>query len=126
MNMRTPMSRVRGLGSAKDGTTHFWRQRVTAIANVPLVILFLILVVSLIGASYGQATALLGAPLVAVLVLLGIVSVTYHMWLGMQVVIEDYVHGEGAKILLLIGNGFFCAFVGLSAAFALLKISFGG
>ncbi len=126
MNMRTPMSRVRGLGSAKDGTSHFWRQRVTAIANLPLVIVFLVLVVSLIGASYSQATALLGAPLVAVLVLFGIVSVTYHMWLGMQVVIEDYIHGEGAKILLLIGNGFFCAFVGLSAAFALLKISFGG
>ncbi len=126
MNMRTPMSRVRGLGSAKDGTAHFWRQRVTAIANVPLVILFLILVVNMVGASHGQVTALLSSPMVAILMLLGIVSVTYHMWLGMQVVIEDYIHGEGAKILLLIGNGFFCAFVGLSAAFALLKISFGG
>ncbi len=126
MNMRTPMSRVRGLGSAKDGTTHFWRQRITAIANLPLVILFLILVITMVGASHGQVAALLGSPMVAILVLFGIASVTTHMWLGMQVVIEDYIHGEGAKILLLISNGFFCAFVGLSAAFALLKISFGG
>ena len=126
MNMRTPMSRVRGLGSAKDGTTHFWRQRVTAIANVPLVILFLILVVSLTGASHREVVSLLSSPIITVLMLAGITSVTWHMWLGMQAVIEDYIHGEASKILLLIGNGFFCMFVGLSAVFALLKLSFGG
>ncbi|MBL4758317.1 MAG: succinate dehydrogenase, hydrophobic membrane anchor protein [Rhizobiales bacterium] len=126
MTMRTPGSRVAGLGSAKNGTGHFWQQRVTAIANVPLVILFLFLVVTLTGASHSEVVALLGSPFVAVLMLLGIASVTYHMWLGMQIVIEDYIHGEGKKILLLISNGFFCSLVGLSAVFALLKINFGG
>ncbi len=124
--MRTPLSRVRGLGSAKDGTSHFWRQRVTAIANVPLVILFLVVTVSLLGASHGEVVALLGSPLIAILMTLGMISISYHMYLGMQVVIEDYVHGEGIKILLILGNIFFCSFVGLSSIFAIFKLSFGG
>ena len=124
--MRTPLSKVRGLGSAKDGTGHFWRQRVTAVANVPLVILFLVLTVALLGASHGKVVALLGSPLVAILMTLGMISISYHMYLGMQVVIEDYVHGEGRKIMLVLGNIFFCSFVGLSSIFAIFKLSFGG
>lgn len=124
--MRTPLSRVRGHGSAKDGTTHFWHQRVTAVANVPLVILFLIVTVSLLGASHRDVVAILGSPLVAILMTLGMLSITYHMYLGMQVVIEDYVHGEGSKLLLILGNIFFCSLVALSSIFAIFKLSFGG
>lgn len=124
--MRTPLGRVRGLGSAKDGTGHFWHQRITAVANLPLVILFLIVAVSMVGASHSEVVALLSSPLVAILMTLGMISISYHMYLGMQVVIEDYVHGEGSKILLVLGNIFFCAFVGLSSIFAIFKLSFGG
>jgi succinate dehydrogenase membrane anchor subunit len=124
--MRTPLSRVHGLGSAKDGTKHFWHQRVTAVANVPLVILFLIITIALLGASHQEVVALLGSPLVAILMTLGMISISYHMYLGMQVVIEDYVHGEGVKVLLVLGNIFFCCFVGLSSIFAIFKLSFGG
>ncbi len=125
MDMRTPLSKVRGLGSAKEGTDHFWRQRLTAIANVPLILFFVILVISLQGADFEAARATLASPFVAILMLLVILSGVYHMKLGMQVIIEDYIHGEFVKVAALIGNTFFCAFIGLASIFAVLKISFG-
>src|SRR4051812_20247639 len=76
---KTPLARVRGLGSAKAGTEHFWRQRLTAVANVPLTIAFVLIVVSLLGAAHATAQRVLGTPLVAIIVLLFIGSVTYHM-----------------------------------------------
>lgn len=124
--MRTPLGRVRGLGSAKDGTEHFWRQRVTAVANVPLVIFLVWLAVSLVGAPFATVTATLGSPFVAVLLLAAIVSITWHMRLGMQVIIEDYVHGETVRLVALMGNIFFCGGVALLSAFAILKLGFGG
>jgi succinate dehydrogenase / fumarate reductase membrane anchor subunit len=125
MSMRTPLGRVRGLGSARSGTSHFWRQRLTAVANVPLVIAFVVILVSLIGRNHAAVVQIIGSPPVAIIMLLFILSITYHMRLGMQVIIEDYVHHEGHRIALLIGNTFFAIAVALSCAFAILKISFG-
>ena len=100
MSMLTPLKKVRYLGSAKSGTSHFWQQRLTAVFNVPLVIGFLVIA--------------------------AILSVTWHMRLGMQVVIEDYIHAEGMKIALLLGNTFFSAAIALISVFSILKLSFGG
>lgn len=124
--LRTPLSRVRGLGSARSGTSHFWHQRLTAVANVPLALAFIAIVVCATGSGYEEALALVRSPLVAILLLLFILSAAYHMRLGMQVIIEDYVHGEAMKFALLILNTFFAVAVGLASAFALLKMAFGG
>jgi succinate dehydrogenase / fumarate reductase, membrane anchor subunit len=125
-SMRTPLGRVRGLGSAKSGTEHFWLQRVTAVANVFLAIGFIAIVLTLVGAPYQVAMGVLSHPLVAILMLLFLVSGLIHMRLGMQVIIEDYVHGEAVKLAALIGNTFFTIAIGVACAYALLKISFGG
>jgi len=122
---RTPLARVRALGSAKSGTGHFWHQRLTAIANVPLVIAFVLILVSLLGRSHAAVVQILGSPLVAIVMLLFIGSITYHMKLGMQVIIEDYVHDEKWKLAAVIANVFFAVAVGLAAAYAILKLSFG-
>lgn len=125
-DMRTPLGKVRGHGSAKDGTSHFWRQRLTAVANVFLISFFVILVIALQGADYASFTAALQNPLIATLLLLVILVGCFHMKLGMQVIIEDYIHTEGLKLLLLIGNIFFASFIALASVVAVLKISFGG
>jgi succinate dehydrogenase / fumarate reductase membrane anchor subunit len=125
-SMRTPLARVRGLGSAKSGTGHFWLQRVTAVANVILTIIFLGVVIALVGKPYPAAIALLSHPLVAILMLLFVVSGAVHMRIGMQVVIEDYIHGEGAKIAAVMANTFFAIAIGAACVFAVLKLSFGG
>lgn len=125
-SMRTPLGRVRGLGSAKSGTGHFWLQRVTAVANVILTLVFLGVVISLVGKPYPAAMAVLSQPLVAILMLLFTVSGVVHMRLGMQVIIEDYVHGEGLKIAAVMANTFFAIAIGAACVFALLKLSFGG
>ena len=123
--MSTPLARVRGLGAAKSGTEHFWRQRLTAVANVPLTIAFVLILVSLLGRNHAWAAQTLGSPLVAIIMLLFIVSITIHMRIGMQVVIEDYVHDAPVKLILLMLNTFFSLAVALASAYGILKLSFG-
>jgi len=123
--MRTPLSRVLHFGSARGGTDHFWRQRVTAAANVILVTGFVIVVLATIGRPHAEVAAILGAPFVAALLALLVVSVTVHMRIGMQVIIEDYVHGEKARIVANIANTFFAAAVGAVALIAILRLAVG-
>jgi len=125
MSMRTPLSRVRGLGSAKSGTEHFWHQRLTSIANIPLFLFFVVSIVILAGADHATFIAYLSNPLVAIVMLLMVLSGVYHMYLGMAVIIEDYVHSEGLKVISLLCNNFFSFAVGMASIFAILKISFG-
>jgi len=126
MRLETPLKRVRGLGSARSGTDHFWRQRITAVALVPLTLAFLIIVLRTQGHDHASTVAALSHPLPAILMLLFIGAGIMHMRIGMQVIIEDYVHEEGPKIALLMLNTFFAIALGLACAFAILKMSFGG
>jgi len=125
-DMRTPLAKVRGLGSAREGTGHFWRQRLTAIANVPLVLFFIGFLISINGADYATVRAALANPFVSLMFALMLFSALYHMRLGMQVIIEDYIHGEGLKLALLMLNTFFAIVVGAACAYALIKLAFGG
>jgi succinate dehydrogenase membrane anchor subunit len=124
--MATPLARARGLGAAHKGPDTFWRQRLTAIANIPL-ILFLVLSILLhIGSSYAQVHAYLARPLVAVLMLGLVLSAAIHMRIGLKEIIEDYVHGEASRMIALMLAAFFSVGVGLACALALVKISLGG
>ncbi len=126
MSLRTPLGRVRGLGSARGGTHHWWLQRLTAIALVPLTVWFLASIVALASADRLVVLMWLGTPVVAVLMILFIGTCFYHLKLGLQVVIEDYVHDGGLKMASLILNSFVCILLAVACIFAVLKIAFGG
>lgn len=125
MSLRTPLKRVRYLGSAKEGSDHFWKQRVTAVSNLVLSIVVVVLLVSLARADHGTVVAALKRPEFALPLILLVVSGVIHMRLGMQTIIEDYVHGEAAKITLLMLNTFFAITVGTASVLAVMKIYFG-
>lgn len=125
-DMRTPLNKVRGLGSAKEGADHFWKQRVTAFANIPLTLFLVVSIVLLAGQDHATVTAYIGSPLAALGFTALVISAAIHMRLGMQVVIEDYIHGEALKILLLMANTFFSILVGLACIMAIIKLSLGG
>ena len=123
--IRTPLARARGLGSARSGTDHFWLQRMTAVANLVLVVVVLAQVARLAGADYATVKAALRSPLLSLPLVLLVLSGMIHMRLGMQTIIEDYVHTEGRKLLLLMLNTFFVILVGLTCVYAVAKLTFG-
>ena len=124
-HIRTPLTRVRGLGTARSGTRDFWRQRLTSVANIPLTIAVVVIVIMLLGRNQAAVAQILGSPLVAIIMLLFIGSTAVHMKIGMQVIIEDYVHDEIAKLTLIMANAFFTIAVALACAYGILKLSFG-
>ncbi len=125
VSMRTPLARVKGLGASGHGVEHWWLHRMTAVSNVPLIISFVIVVAALAGSSYEGAVAIVSHPLTAILLLLAVISVTNHMRLGMQIVIEDYVHDKGYKIAAVIANNFYAVIIAVACIYAILKVSLG-
>ena len=123
--IRTPLGRVRGLGAAHSGTSHFWHQRITSVAAIPLTIALIVIVMALMGRSHAAVVQILGSPLIAIVMLLFIINSAYHMWIGMQEIVLDYVHDEKWKLTSLIANTFFVVLVAFSSVYAILKLSFG-
>jgi succinate dehydrogenase / fumarate reductase membrane anchor subunit len=126
MSLRSPLGRARGLGSAKSGTDHWWAQRLTALALIPLVIWFVVSMIMVTGADHDAALAFIGSPINAVLLLLLIVAVFWHGQLGLQVVIEDYVHTKWLKVALIIVVKGAAIFLGVASVYAVIAIALGG
>ena len=124
-SMRTPLARVRSLGSSHSGTSDFWRQRLTAVAMTVLIVPVIVVVLMLIGRNQAGAKQIFSSVPIAIIMLLFIVASTWHMKIGMQVVIEDYVHNEKIKLASVIANNFFCIAVALASIYAILKMSSG-
>jgi len=126
MSLQTPLGRARGLGSAKEGVSHWWTQRVTAVALVPLTLWFVVALLSVAGADYETVVAWIARPFNAVLLIALLISMFYHAILGLQVIIEDYVHHEGTKVASLLVMKFLLVLLGGSAVLAVLRIAAGG
>ncbi len=124
-SMRTPLGKVRSLGSARSGTQDFFRQRVTAVAMILLIIPAIVVILTLVGRNQAAASQILGSPAIAIIMILFVVASCWHMRIGMQVVLEDYIHNEKLKLALIIGNHFFCWSVGLASIYAIMKLSSG-
>ncbi|MDE5444597.1 succinate dehydrogenase, hydrophobic membrane anchor protein [Bradyrhizobium sp. CSA207] len=124
-SMRTPLGRVRNLGAAHSGTGDFWRQRITAVAMTLLMIPVLVIIMMLLGRNQAGAAQILGSLPIAVILLLFIVASAWHMKIGMQVVIEDYIHNEKLKLVSIMLNNFFSIAVALASTYAILKLSSG-
>jgi succinate dehydrogenase / fumarate reductase membrane anchor subunit len=124
-SMRTPLGRVRNLGASHSGTGDFWRQRLTAVAMTLLIIPVLVIIMMLIGSNQAGAKLILGSLPIAIILILFIIASTWHMKIGMQVVIEDYVHSEKVKLASIIANNFFSFAVALASIYAILKLSSG-
>ena len=124
-DMNTPLSKVRGLGSAKTGTHHWWMQRVSAVASIPLVIWFVISMLGHVRSDFATISSWMQVPLVAVLMILLIANMSYHMKLGLQIALEDYVHGR-ARVVSMLVLDFATVVLAVLGIFSVLKISFGG
>ncbi|WP_284417251.1 MULTISPECIES: succinate dehydrogenase, hydrophobic membrane anchor protein [unclassified Bradyrhizobium] len=123
--MRTPLGRVRNLGAAHSGTGDFWRQRITAVAMALLIIPVVVVVIMLLGRNQAGAAQILGSLPIALIMLLFVIASCWHMKIGMQVVIEDYVHSEPLKLVSIMANNFFAVTVALASIYALIKLSTG-
>ena len=126
MSLRSDLGRVRVLGSANEGTSHWWAQRVTAIALIPLSLWFIYSAVTLVGIDRAGFKVWLNAPGSILLMTLFVIALFYHMQLGLQVVIEDYVHNERNQIVSLVLNKLVAIFFAVSSIIALIKVAFGG
>ena len=124
-SLRTALSRVKGLGAAGHGSGDWWLHRITAVSNIPLVLALVVIVAMLSGRPYPEAARIVSHPLVALLLILAIISVTNHMRRGVQVIIEDYVHEKGLKLPALIANYFYSVLIAVACLYAVLRISFG-
>jgi len=124
-SLRTPLGRVRNLGASHSGTSDFWRQRLTAVAMALLIIPVIVVVMMLLGRNQAGAAQVLGSLPIAIILLLFIVASTWHMKIGLQVVIEDYVHNEKVKLAAVMANNFFSIAVALASIYAILKLSSG-
>ncbi len=125
MSTPTPLARARGRGSAHEGTSHFWWQRLTGVANLIALVFFIVTVFAVAGASHAQVKAYFAAPVASVLMLLLIGSVAYHMYLGMQTIADDYVHSPGSRLVASILNVLFTVIIALASVLAVLKLSLG-
>lgn len=125
VDMRTPLSRVKGLGASGHGVEHWWLHRVTAVSNIPLIIAFVIIVAALSGSDYARAVSIVSHPLIAIILILAVISVANHMRMGMQIIIEDYVHDKGLRIAAVIANNFYAAIIAVACLYAILKVSLG-
>jgi len=125
MTMRTPLGKVRGLGSAKSGAEHWLLERVIALANLPLSLFLVIFILMHLGATRAEIIDNMRNPIVAGLLAMSLIAILWHMKLGMRAIIEDYVHGEAAKLTLLVLNSAYTAILGVAAIYAILKMSFG-
>ncbi|MDX2263536.1 MAG: succinate dehydrogenase, hydrophobic membrane anchor protein [Hyphomicrobiales bacterium] len=125
MSGKTPLAKARGLGSAKGGTDHFWAMRVSSMASLLLTLFFFYTVFALIGADYAAIKAYFASPVAAVLAALFVAVNAHHMMIGMQVIIEDYIHEDPARQLLLMANTFFSILIGAAGVLAIVKLSLG-
>ena len=124
-SMRTPLGRVRNHGSSHTGTRDHWRQRITAVAMLLLLVPIIVIVMSVFRSNQAGAVQVLSTPLVAITLLLFIIASVVHMRIGMQIVIEDYVHDEKLKLVSIMANNFFSAVIALASAYAIFKLSSG-
>jgi succinate dehydrogenase / fumarate reductase, membrane anchor subunit len=124
-SFRTPLGRVLGLGSAKSGVHHWWMERVTAIAAVPLVLFLIGFIVAMAGGGHQAVVSAIRHPVVAVSLIVAIITIVRHMQLGMQVILEDYVHGKVTLLAGLLANNLFCIAVGVAGVAAVIAICFG-
>jgi succinate dehydrogenase / fumarate reductase membrane anchor subunit len=125
VSIRTPRARVRGLGVAHHGVGHWWLQRITAVTNIVLMLSFVVIIARMAGRDYAGAVQVIANPFVSIVMILAFLSVTLHMRIGMQVIIEDYVHAQATKIAAVFANNVYAVLVAVACLYAVVRIGFG-